>query len=118
MKRFFKSFLFALNGIRFAWAGNNFRIQIVFAVLIIILGLTVGISATEWLIVFIFIGLVLAFEILNTALEHLVDFVSPEFHRVAGKIKDLAAGAVLILALTSVIAGFIIFAPYLLKFLP
>ncbi|MBO9658929.1 MAG: diacylglycerol kinase family protein, partial [Chitinophagaceae bacterium] len=56
-------------------------------------------------------GLVWAAEIMNTAVEHLVDFVSPGFHQKAGLIKDLSAGAVLVLSVTALITGLIIFIP-------
>jgi undecaprenol kinase len=115
MKAFLASVRFALNGIKIAWSGKNFRIQVVIALLIAVAGATFGISATEWLVILIFISLVLGLEVLNSAIEHIVNFVSPEFHPLAGRIKDLAAGAVLVVAGLSAVAGIIIFLPYLLK---
>jgi len=76
------------------------------------------ISLIEWIIIVICIGMVFISEIANTAIEYLVDFVSPEIHPVAGKIKDLSAGAVLIAAITSAITGLLIFGPKLLAILP
>jgi diacylglycerol kinase (ATP) len=58
------------------------------------------------------IGTVIAAELFNTAIEKLVDLVSPERHPVAGQVKDIAAGAVLICAVAAAIIGLIIFIPY------
>ena len=71
--------------------------------------------STEWCIVVICFGVVLAAEGFNTAIERLVDLVSPEFHPVAGDVKDVAAGAVLICAIAAAIIGCIIFVPYLMN---
>ena len=60
-------------------------------------------------------GIVLAAEGFNTAIERFVDLVSPDFHPIAGNVKDVAAGAVLICAIASAIVGVIIFLPYLLN---
>lgn len=115
MKAFADSVKFALMGVRAAWSGRNFKIQLTAACIVIICGLAIGITATEWLVVLIFTGLVLSAEIMNSAIEQLVDLVSPEFHPAAGKVKDLAAGAVLVLAFFSAVAGLVIFIPYLLN---
>jgi diacylglycerol kinase len=60
-------------------------------------------------------GLVLAFEVMNTAIENIVNVISPGFHPLAGKIKDLAAASVLILSMTSIAIGLLIFLPYLIN---
>jgi diacylglycerol kinase len=110
---FLKSFQFAFQGIRFAWQGRNFRVQSAFAIAVIAFAFYLQLSREDWTAVLIIIGLVLAFEVMNTAIESLVNFVSPEHHALAGKIKDLAAGAVLILSIISVVIGCIVFLPYL-----
>jgi diacylglycerol kinase (ATP) len=73
------------------------------------LGVFLELDALEWALVLMQIGLVWAAETFNTALEKLVDLVSPEYHPLAGKVKDIAAGAVLIVSLMSVAVGGIIF---------
>jgi len=113
MKKFLNSVLFAMRGIRFAWAGTNFRIQCFIAAFVVASGIKFGIHINEWFLVIILIGLVLTAEVFNSAIENLVNFISPDFHPLAGKIKDLAAGAVLILSFTSFLIGLIIFVPYL-----
>ena len=62
------------------------------------------------------IGTVIAAELFNTAIEKLVDLVSPQQHPVAGQVKDIAAGAVLVCAATAAIIGLIVFIPYLTRF--
>ena len=71
----------------------------------------------EWIAVILCIGMVIGAELFNSAIERIVDLVSPQRHPLAGQIKDIAAGAVLICALTALIIGLIIFIPYLTRFL-
>lgn len=104
----------AAKGIALASKERNFRIDIVFALVTIALGFICSISTTEWLIVIVCFGLVLGGETFNSALEALVDLVSPDYHVLAGKAKDCAAGAVLLFALASFVIGCIIFIPKLL----
>ncbi len=79
------------------------------------LGFLLKINTFEWLIVIVVISLVLAAETFNTAIEYLVDMVSPEENKTAGKIKDIAAGAVLITAIGALITGIIIFLPKIIE---
>jgi diacylglycerol kinase len=111
---FLKSFQFAWRGVLFAWKGRNLRVQSGIGLAVVVLGLLLPISRFEWVVVSMMIGLVLSFEIMNTAIENIINFVSPEFHPLAGRIKDLAAAAVLILSIFSVAIGLLIFVPYLL----
>jgi diacylglycerol kinase len=115
MLSFLKSFGFAFRGLQFAWKGRNFRVQFFSAISVIVLGFVLKITAVEWLVISLIIGLILAFEAMNTAIEETVNLVSPEIHPLAGKIKDMAAGAVLILAFVSVVIGLIIFVPYFIR---
>ncbi len=114
MKPFFKSFGFAFKGIAFSLKQRNFRIMLGSAILAILLGFFFHIALTEWCIIIICIGLVLALEIINTAIEFFVDLVHPDFHPVAGKIKDLAAGAVLVFSVVALLCGLIVFWKYFL----
>ena len=75
-----------------------------------------GITRSEWMAIVICIGLVIAAELFNSAIERLVDLVSPQRHPVAGQVKDIAAGAVLVCALAAMVVGLIIFVPYLTRF--
>jgi diacylglycerol kinase (ATP) len=107
-----RSFKFAICGLRDMFASqHNARIHLAAAFLVIIVGLLLDISKTEWLLVFFAMGLVLCAETFNTAVECLVDLVSPEKNKKAKRIKDTAAGAVLIAAITAAAIGLFIFLP-------
>jgi len=110
-----KSFRFALRGIYLIVRNqHNFRIHLVAFFAILILGILTRITNWEWCVIILTCALVLSLEAINTALEYLVDLVSPEFEKKAGEIKDIAAGAVLISAIAAVIVGILIFLPRLL----
>jgi diacylglycerol kinase (ATP) len=89
----------------------NVRLQLLIAIIVTVAGIYFKLSATEWLIQILVIGLILGLEGLNTAIEQLCDFVHPEQHEKIGRIKDIAAGAVFIAAITAVIIGLIIYFP-------
>ena len=108
------AFRFAAQGILHACHERNFRIELVFAVAAIVLGLFFSLSPVEWMIVVVCIGLVLGGEALNTALEALVDLVSPGYHEYAKIAKDCAAGAVLLFSLAAFVVGCILFVPRIL----
>ena len=91
----------------------NFRIHLCFAIAAILLGFYFKIEKLEWLAIFFSIGLVLTAESLNTSIEYLTDLVTKDYHELAKKTKDAAAGAVLISAITACFIGLYIFAPYI-----
>ena len=110
-----RSFKYAIKGILKAFReGHNLWIQLAMAALVVALGFIFEISVTEWLAVVFAIGLVLSAEIMNTAIEGLVDFISPDFNRKAAFVKDVAAGAVLVAAVTAAIIGGIVFIPHII----
>ncbi|MBO3116500.1 diacylglycerol kinase family protein [Winogradskyella sp. DF17] len=92
----------------------SIKIQVVIAVFVTIGGFYFNISNTEWIAQITMIGLVMSMEGMNTAIEHIADFVHPEKHEKIGLIKDVAAGAVFISALIAVIVACIIYLPKLL----
>ncbi len=111
---FWQSLAFALAGVRHALRSQrNLRIHITIAVAVAIAGFVLRISLIEWAVVVTLIALVIGLELLNTAVEALVDLDSPEPHSLAKVAKDTAAGAVLVAAVGSVAAGLIIFLPRL-----
>jgi diacylglycerol kinase len=115
MKKFFISFLYAARGIGAAFSEQlNLKIQLVVAMLAVGLGFYFDISFTEWSILLLTIGLVLGLEMVNTALENLVDLVTMKRNPLAGKIKDIGAGAVLLVSILSLVIGWLIFGPYVL----
>ena len=114
LKKQLRSFGYAWKGIQSCVGKEqNLSFHLIAAMAVIIAGIVLGITRTEWIMVVMCIGTVIAAELFNTAIEKLVDLVSPERHPVAGRVKDIAAGAVLICAVAAAIIGLIIFIPYL-----
>ena len=112
MKRFFRSFVYALRGWKAMFSGQrNFGVQLAVAAVVVVFGVAYRVSAGEWLALVLSMGLVLALEMANTALEHLADAVDSKPNPLIGKAKDLMAGAVMAAAVTAVITGLIIFWP-------
>ena len=115
MKKFIRGFGYAFNGLGYAAKTQlNFRVHLVAAIIAAYMGYALKISADEWLWVILSIALVLMAELFNTALEFLTDLVSPEYNKLAGHVKDISAGAVVIAALFALATGAIIFLPKLL----
>lgn len=113
-----KSFIYAFNGIKeVITTQHNAWIHILIAITVICLGFIFSINAGEWIAIVLSIGIVLAAEVFNTAIEALVDIVSPAFNEKAGKIKDMAAAAVLLTAIAAIFIGCIIFFPYIVHFI-
>jgi len=113
-RNFWQNLGFAINGVTYTFRSQrNARIHAIIAGVVIIFGLALGINRVEWAVVACLIALVIALEVLNTAIEALVDLVSPAFHPRAKIAKDTAAAAVLLAALGSVAVGMIIFLPRL-----
>jgi diacylglycerol kinase (ATP) len=118
IKKRLLSFKYAFNGIKKLFiTQHNSRIHLTIMLLVIIAGFFFHISKNEWFVVVIVTGLVFAAELFNSAIESIVDLISPEYHKKAENAKDYAAGAVLVAAIISAIAGLIIFAPKLLTLL-
>lgn len=113
-----KSFTYAWKGIvTLVRDEHNARIHLAVAAVAVLAGLVFHISPLEWVAVVLCIGLVLAAEAFNSAVEAVCDRFGAERHPLVGKAKDVAAAAVLMLAVASVIVGCIIFIPRLLLFL-
>lgn len=109
------SFGHAFDGIQIAWREEaNFKLHIAAALIALIASWAFRITTTEFLIVLAMIGMVMTSEIFNTALEEFCDKFSPTHDPHIGKIKDLAAAAVLASSLTAFAVGVIIFYPYIL----
>ncbi|MCX6281654.1 MAG: diacylglycerol kinase family protein [Bacteroidetes bacterium] len=112
-----RSFRFATKGIVSVIATqHNFRIHLVAMALVFSAAFLFNITGAEWCIVLLASALVLSLEIVNTAIESLVDLVSPGYHEKAGLIKDLSAAAVLVSAIFAAVAGIVIFGPYIVAY--
>jgi len=114
MRKFIRGFGYALQGIWHAtFTQLNFRVHLLATLVAAYLGYALHISANEWQWVILCVALVLMAELFNTAIEFLVDLVSPEYNKIAGHVKDMSAGAVLISAIFALATGAIIFLPKL-----
>jgi diacylglycerol kinase (ATP) len=110
-----KSVTYAIKGAgKLITTEHSVMVQFSIGILITIAGFYFGISKTEWLFQTLAIGLVLSVEGLNTAIEKIADFIHPNYHERIGFIKDIAAGAVFMAAMTAIAIGLIIYIPILL----
>jgi len=110
-RKFVESFNAAIEGFFYVVKKErNMRIHFLFAILILLLGIYLNFTPQELMILTITIALVLAAEMINTAVEHIVDIiVEMEFHPIAKVIKDISAGAVLLAAINAAIVGYLLF---------
>jgi len=107
---------FAFNGIAHSFRNQlSLRIHVAIATIVILTGWLLEISIVEWCIIVICIGSVISAELFNTALENHVNMTHPDWNEAAGHTKDVAAGAVLVVAIVSCIIGVIIFLPRFLE---
>jgi diacylglycerol kinase len=112
MKKLINSFKYAFNGIYLAFKSEqNMKIHYTIMILVIIFGIIYRISYNEWLICLLCFGLVIASEMFNTSIEALADAVDLKKNKQIKKVKDIAAGGVLISALIAAIIGLLIFIP-------
>ena len=111
-KKIINSFKYAIEGIIASFKSErNMKIHVLATIIVVILGLILKINIFEWCFCIISIVLVISAELLNTAIENIVDMISPEKNEKAKLIKDISAGAVLVLAIGAFIIGMIIFIP-------
>ncbi|MBR5328614.1 MAG: diacylglycerol kinase family protein [Firmicutes bacterium] len=115
---FWESFGYAREGLKHCIRSErNFRIHMVMGVIAFTLGVVLQLTRAELAILLLLIGLVLIAEMLNTALENLVDLCTEDYHPLAKVVKDVAAGAVLLLCIVAVLIGIIIFVPHIFDLL-
>lgn len=116
-KNFFSSFGNAINGLRLIVRyERNFRVFLVVAFLVVMLGFFFKISYIDWIAINLVISMVLISEAINSAVEALCDTVSDEYRMKIKYVKDVTAGAVLVSSVVSFITGLIIFIPYIVEF--
>ncbi|MFC2114250.1 diacylglycerol kinase family protein [Bacteroidota bacterium] len=107
-----KSFVYAYNGIVYLFKSQgNVTIHSIFAALVFICGILLKLNIMEWCMIIFSIGFVFVTETINTSIEQFIDFISPSYNVSAGRAKDLAAGAVLLAAITAILIGLVIFIP-------
>ena len=114
LKQMFKSIGVAFDGIiDLVKSENNAKIHLVSTIVVIIVGLKLQFLAIEWLWISLAIAGVWVAELINTAIEKLADLVSPEINPIAKKVKDYAAGAVLVMAIWAIFVFCLISLPHL-----
>ena len=112
LKSRLKSFAYALNGLKIFFNTQiNGLLHLGATIIVIGTGLYFDLNYYEWCVIVIGIAIVFITEIINTSIEFLTNLISPEYNRMAGKVKDLAAAAVLLAALIAVALAGIIFIP-------
>lgn len=110
------SFKYAFNGFKIlVKEEHNARIHLLAAVIAILAGFIFKVTALEWVALIFAIALVIITEIINTSIENIADFISPNRHKQIKRIKDLSAAAVLIAAIFAVIIGGLIFFPKMVQ---
>jgi len=115
-KRFIQSFKYCYDGIRYAfYHEQNIIVMLVMGIIAIILGMVLGISYTERLVVLLLIGLILSLEMLNTAIEATVNLCTKEQKEYAKIAKDCASGAVGIASIFAFILGILIYLPKIIE---
>ncbi|WP_418514130.1 diacylglycerol kinase [Corallibacter sp.] len=114
-------FINRLKSIGYAFKGalflikteSSIQVQVCIGLVMTGIGYVIGLSPTEWIAQTLTIGIIIAIEGLNTAIEEVANFIHPEHHPKIGLIKDLAAGAVFLFAIIAIIIGAIIYLPKL-----
>ena len=107
---FRKSFLFALQGLRTAvTTERNIKVMLAVGALAVIVGAILQLDLLSWAIILLCCGVVIMAELFNTAIETVVDLVSPEFHPLAGRAKDIAAAAVWVLSTVVAVVGLLVY---------
>lgn len=113
-KNFTESFGHALDGLLHCIRHErNIRIHFVTGCIVFILALVLSMRIVHMMILVLVIAMVIICEMINTAIENVIDLVSPEYHPLAKIVKDITAGAVLFASIAAVIVGCLLFIPYL-----
>ena len=114
--RFIKSFGYSLDGLIYAYKyEQSMLIHVIATIGVIIANIVLNVTPTEWLITFIAIGMVLAAELINTAIEAVVDLVTLEIHPLAKIAKDCGSAATFVLAMMAGVIGFVIYIPHIVE---
>lgn len=113
--RFFKSFSYSIEGLKYAYKyEQSMMIHVIATILVIAVNIFFQVTGIEWLITILAIGMVLSAELINTAIEAVVDLVTLEIHPLAKIAKDCASAATFVLAMMAAVIGCVIYIPYIL----
>lgn len=110
-----ESFRYAFAGIWYTLRSQrNARIHLSIAIVVVIVGIVLNLNVGEWAVIGLTMGFVFVAEMFNTVIEAIIDLVTEEYHPLAKQAKDVAAGAVLVAAMTAIVVGLLILGPPLL----
>ncbi len=113
--RFFKSFGYSIEGLKYAYKfEQSMMIHVIATICVLGANIFFQVTGIEWLITLIAIGMVLSAELINTAIEAVVDLVTLEIHPLAKIAKDCASAATFVLAMMAAVIGFVIYIPYII----
>ena len=113
--RFFNSVNYSMAGLRYAYKNEqSMTIHVTMTASVIILGIVLDITRMEWIICIFLLGMIMATELINTALEAVVDLVTQDYHPLAKIAKDTASAAVFIFSIVAAIIGGFIFIPHII----
>lgn len=116
--RFFKSFTYSIEGLKYSYKyEQSMLIHVIATIAVITANFVFGVKGIEWLISLMAIGMVLSAELINTAIEAVVDLVTLEIHPLAKIAKDCGSAATFVLAVMAAAIGFIIYGPYFMNLL-
>jgi len=111
-----KSFIYALKGLHYTFRREqNFRIEVFFAVVVILAMLLLGLGNSEKIVILLLVTFILSLEMFNTTIERFLDLLKPRLDSQVKVLKDIMAGAVFLASLGSLIVGAMIFYPYLFE---
>lgn len=116
IKKFLLSFSYPIKGLKYAYRNEqNLAVDVGISLLVLIAGFIFQLQHYEWIIIVMTIAVVIAGELINTAIEAVVDLVTEEYHPLAKVAKDTSAAAVFVLAIMAAVVGIIIFLPKLIS---
>ena len=118
LKKFFHSFTYPIKGLKYAYRNEqNIVVDVGIALIVILAGFIFNVSVSEWALLALTIGLVIALELVNTSIEAVVDLVTEEYHPLAKVAKDTSAAAVFVFSIAAALVGLIIFVPKIIDLL-
>lgn len=116
--RFVRSFSFSISGLKYAYKyEQSMFVHVIATICVITANIIFKVQPIEWLITVLAIGMVLAAELINTAIEAIVDMVTLEFHPLAKIAKDCGSAATFVLAMMAAVIGIVVYLPHILEIL-
>ena len=116
--RFFKSFKYSIEGLKYAYKyEQSMLIHVIATICVLLANIFFQVSGIEWLITLLAIGMVLSAELINSAIEAVVDLVTLEEHPLAKIAKDCSSAATFVLACMAALIGIVVYVPYIMEVL-